>query len=71
MANFTVASTVWHKIRTRVVAIDIWCTNLDIVRLLESRGVIMGHSVRRETLQTYEDGTEYLKQLAYQWEGDN
>ena len=60
--NFTVV-TIGHKVGTRVVAIDIWRADFDTGRLLESRRMVLGHCVRRKTLQTYGDVLNIRKTL--------
>ena len=65
IANFTIAVTIGHKVRTRIVAINIWRADLDTGWLLESRRMTMGHCVRRKILQTYGDvvNTQNTKQF--------
>ena len=62
--NFTVAVTIGRKVRTRVVAIDIWGTDLDTVWLLQSRRMALRHCVRRETFQTYGEAVNTQKMKA-------
>lgn len=57
VANFTIG----HKVRTRIVAIDVWRADLNIGGLLVSRRMALGHCVRRETLHTYGERIEYPK----------
>ena len=61
VANFTVAVTIGHIFRTRVVAIDIWGADLDAGRWVESRRMVLGNGIRRKTVKTYGEVVNDLK----------